>query len=130
MVRQGSYVSKPFNLQNGLKQGCVVAQNLFSVFFIMKLNDANSGLDDNDAVYIRYRLDSCFFNLRCLKAYTKTSEFMARELLFPYDAALLAPVAYLHSGKCGIFQGRRPQRGGKFESELQLVIIRFKTSNL
>ena len=38
--------------------------------------------------------------------------------------------AYLHSGKCGIFQGRHPQRGGKFENELQLVIIRFETSNL
>ena len=90
MVRQGNDVSKPFNIQNGVKQGCVLAPTLFSVFFSMMLNHANSGLDDNDAVYIRYRLDGCLFNLRRLKAYTKTSELMVRELLFADDAALLA----------------------------------------
>ena len=56
----------------------------------MMLNHAFQDLDDEDAVYIRYRLDGNLFNLRRLKAHTKTLQVLVRELLFADDAALVA----------------------------------------
>ena len=90
MVRQGNDLSKPFVIQNGVKQGCVLAPTLFSLFFSVMLKNATSDLDDDEAVYIRYRLDGCLFNLRRLKSYTKTTQCLVRELLFADDAALIA----------------------------------------
>ena len=89
-VRLGNDLSQPFSICNGVKQGCVFAPTLFSVFFSMMLNHAFQDLDDEDAVYIRYRLDGNLFNLRRLKAHTKTLQVLVRELLFADDAALVA----------------------------------------
>ena len=48
------------------------------------------GLYGGNAVYIRYHLDGSLFNLRRLQAHTKTLERMFRNLLFSYDAGLVA----------------------------------------
>ena len=48
------------------------------------------GLDGDNAVYIRYRLDGSLFNLRRLQAHTKTLEQLFRDFLFADDAALVA----------------------------------------
>ena len=89
-VRLGNDLSQPFSICNGVKQGCVLAPTLFSVFFSMMLSHAFQDLDDEDAVYIRYRLDGNLFNLRRLKSHTKTLQVLVRELLFADDAALVA----------------------------------------
>ena len=47
-------------------------------------------VDDEDAVYIRYRLDDSLLNLRRLQAHAKTLEQLIRVLLFADDAALVA----------------------------------------
>ena len=89
-VRLGNDLSQPFSICYGVKQGCVLAPTLFSVFFSMMLSHAFQDLDDEDAVYIRYRLDGNLFNLRRLKSHTKTLQVLVRELLFADDAALVA----------------------------------------
>ena len=89
-VRLGNDLSRPFEIRNGVKQGCVLAPTLFSIFFSTMLDHAFSETPDDDAIYIRYRLDGSLFNLRRLKSATKTSQLLVRELLFADDAALVA----------------------------------------
>ena len=88
-VRLNSDLSEPFPIGNGVKQGCVLAPTRFSIFFSMMLKQATEDLDDDDAVYIRYRPDGCLFNLRRLQAHTKTLEQLIHDLLFTDDAALV-----------------------------------------
>ena len=54
-VRQSSSdLSESFPIVNGVKQGCVLAPTLSSIFFSMMLQHATEDLDDEDGVYIRY----------------------------------------------------------------------------
>ena len=89
-IRLNSDLSEPFPVTNGVKQGCVLAPTLFSIFFSMMLKQATDDLEDEDFVYIRYRLNGSLFNLRWLQAHTKTYERLIRDLLFTDDAALVA----------------------------------------
>ena len=74
LIRLNSNLSESFPIVNGVKQGCVLAPTLFSIFFGMILKNAMEALDGDNAVYIRYRLDGSLFNLRRLQAHTKTLE--------------------------------------------------------
>ncbi|XP_063615914.1 uncharacterized protein LOC134789139 [Penaeus indicus] len=89
-VRLKSDLSEPFPIVNGVKQGCVLAPTLFSIFFSMMLKQATEDLEDEEAVYIHYRLEGSLFKLRRLHANTKTLEQLIRDLLFADDAALVA----------------------------------------
>ena len=89
-VRQRNDLSESFPIDNGVKQGCVLAPTLFTIFFSMMLQRATKDLTDQDGIYIRYRTDGSLFNLRRLQAHTKTLEKMICELLFADDAALVA----------------------------------------
>ena len=89
-IRLNSDLSEPFPIANGVKQGCVLAPTLFSIFFTMMLQQATADLDEDDGIYVRYRTDGSLFNLRRLQAHTKTKNHLFREMLFADDAALAA----------------------------------------
>ena len=72
-------LSGSFPIVNSVKQGFVLTPTLFSIFFSMMLKQVTEDLDDDGAVYIRYRLDRSQFNPRRLRAHTKTLE----QLLWP-----------------------------------------------
>ena len=83
----GSY-SEPFQVTNGVKQGCVLAPTLFSLMFSAMLMDAFK--DSDVGIKLRYRLDGKLFNLKRLQAKTKTRIESIRDFLFADDCALIA----------------------------------------
>ncbi|KAL6484915.1 hypothetical protein MHYP_G00069600 [Metynnis hypsauchen] len=87
-VLSGGEASDPFEISNGVKQGCVLAPVLFNLFFTCVLNHAIRDIEDG--VYLRYRLDGSLFDLRRLNAKTKTIERLILEALFADDCALMA----------------------------------------
>ena len=64
-VQNDGEFSDPFPMTNGVKQGCVLASTLFSMFSAM-LTDAFQ--DGDNGIPIRYRFDGKLFNLRRLQA--------------------------------------------------------------
>ena len=89
-VRLNGDLSEPFPISNSVKQGCVLAPTLFSVFFTMMLKQATTDLDEDEGVYVRYRLNGSLLNLSRLQAHSKTQERLIQNLLFADDAALVA----------------------------------------
>ena len=86
-IRQCTHTA-PFEISNGIKQGCVLAPVLFSLFFTCVLNHALKDL--NRGIYIKYRLNGFLFDLRWLRPKIKTVERLVTEALFADDCALMA----------------------------------------
>ena len=57
-VRHVNILSRSVTITNGVKQGCVLAPTLFTLFFSMMLQHVTEDLDDKDGVYIRFRTKS------------------------------------------------------------------------
>ena len=87
-VKHNGSLSGGFPISNGVKQRCVLAPTLFSIFFSIMLREAKEDLPDG--IYIRFRADGSLFNLRRLLAGTETIEKLTTDLLFADDCALLA----------------------------------------
>ena len=81
MKRNGS-LSGSFPISNGVKQGCVLAPTLFSIFFSIMLREAKE--DMPDGIYIRFRTDGVSSHAK------KNTEELINKLLFADDCALLA----------------------------------------
>ncbi|KAL8561420.1 hypothetical protein ACOMHN_037317 [Nucella lapillus] len=88
MVLSGAEASEPFEITNGVKQGCVLAPVLFNLFFTCIISHAVRDIEDE--VYIRYRMDGSLFDLRHLSAKTKTINKLILEALFADDCAFMA----------------------------------------
>ena len=87
-VKAAGETSDSFPVSNGVKQGCVLAPTLFSIFLSAMLEEAFRDLDEG--VYIQSRQDANLFNMSHFKAKTKTTQILVRELLFADDSALVA----------------------------------------
>ena len=78
MQNDGEF-SEPFEVTNGVKQGCVLAPSLFSMMFSAMLMDA---FQDSDT---GFPIDGNIFNLRRLQAKTKVQTDVLDELLYADD---------------------------------------------
>ena len=72
VVEDGSK-SEMFAVNNGVKQGCVLAPTLFSILFSVVLNDAFKNI--REGVRVEFRTTGGVFNLRRLQAKTKVSVY-------------------------------------------------------
>jgi len=90
-VSVGVEVSESFNVTNGVKQGCVLAPTLFSIFPSAMLDEALR--DMGDGIYIQSRQSADRFNVARFRAKTKITRIPMRELLFADDIALVAHFA-------------------------------------
>ena len=87
-VSVGGEVSESFSVTNGVKQGCVLAPMLLSIFLSAMLDEAFRDMEDG--VYIQSRQSADLFNVAYFRAKTKTTRILMRELLFADDTALVA----------------------------------------
>ena len=82
-VQNDGEFSEPFEITNGVKQGCVMAPKLFSMMFSALLMNA---FQDSDSGFpTRYRFYGNIFNLRRLQAETKVQTDVLDELLYADD---------------------------------------------
>ena len=77
-VRNGGEVSDTFAITNGVKQGCVLAPTLFSIFLSAMLEEAIK--DMRDGIYIQSRQNADLFTV----AHFSTS-VMALRVIFSND---------------------------------------------
>ena len=87
-VSIGGDVSDPFPINHGVKQGCVLAPNLFMLYLAAVLETKSVNL--SKGVYIRTPSDGKLFNLARLRAKTRVRTVCVRELLYADDSALVA----------------------------------------
>ncbi len=83
----GSFL-EPFPIKNGVKQGCVLAPTLFSIFFSLVLCFAFH--ESEDDIFLHTRSDGSLFILSHIRPNTKMHRVLVRELLFTDDATLTA----------------------------------------
>ena len=74
-VRNGGEVSDTFAITNGVKQGCVLAHTVFSIFLSAMLEEAFRDMGDGD--YIQSRQNADLFTVSHFRA-----NILVRELLF------------------------------------------------
>lgn len=80
--------SDEFEVSNGVKQGCVLAPTLFSIYLAAMLEVAFQ--DSTTGIYIQTRKDANLFSVAQFRAKTKTTLQIVRDLLFADDSALVA----------------------------------------
>lgn len=79
--------SDPFKVQTGVKQGCVIAPTLFSIYLYAVLHLVKQEL--SEGITLNYRIGD-LFNLQRLRAKTLTSKQSVLELQYADDNALVA----------------------------------------
>ena len=81
-------VSDPFEVNVGVKQGCVLAPAIFNIYLAAVTLLARYDMSFEDGIHFKYRFDGGMFNLRRLKAETKTRTAAIFELQYADDAAI------------------------------------------
>ena len=80
--------TEPFEVRTGVKQGCVIAPTLFSIF----ISTVSQLIKDKllEGVAVIYRLDKVLFDLKRLRAKIKTSTTSVVELQCADDNCVCA----------------------------------------
>ena len=86
-VSFGGSLSDPIAVVNGVKQGDILAPNLFAIFFAAVLLTALR--DNNTGIYIRYRTTGRLFNIRRLLAGTKVMTSLIIDLIYADDCDIV-----------------------------------------
>ena len=81
-------LSEPFSVNNGVKQGCVLAPTLFSLYLTVVLNQAFK--DHHQGVVLQCRPGADLFNVSQFKSSRSTTGAIVRELMFADDIAFVA----------------------------------------
>ena len=79
-------MSAEFGVKSIVKQGCILAPNLFGIFFALLLKHVFKR--STYGVCLHSRSDGCLFNISRLHAKTKTRTVTIRDLLFADNAAM------------------------------------------
>ncbi len=95
----GDLQSESFEVNAGLKQGCVLAPVLFNILLSAITCLFHRVMGHEDGVHVEYRLDGSLFNIRQLQARTNTKTRQICELQYAGDCASLAhsPDSMLHA---------------------------------
>ena len=86
-VRNEWEVSDTFSITNGVKQGCVLAPTLFSIFLSEMLEEAFR--DMGNGVCIQSRWNADLFTVSHFRAKTITTNILVRQLHFADNSALI-----------------------------------------
>ena len=87
-VIHGGKLSETFSVENGTKQGCVLAPLLFALYFAVMLKHA---LEEKCyGMPVSFRASGGLFNIRRFTAKTKLTTELICDLLFADDCALVA----------------------------------------
>ncbi|XP_076029860.1 uncharacterized protein LOC143018388 [Oratosquilla oratoria] len=81
--------SDPINVCTGVRQGCVIVPVIFNLYLAAVMIAAAQGISPEDGVSLSYRLDGNLFDLRRLKAPTKTTRDCVVELQYADDVAIV-----------------------------------------
>ena len=73
-------ISEPFKIDSGIKQGCVLAPTHFGISFSLMLTYAFGTA--SDGIYLHTRHNGKLFILKQLRAKTKVTCVLIREMLF------------------------------------------------
>lgn len=88
VVSGGGMETEPYGVHTGVKQGCVIAPTLFSIFISAIIH--LTGKDRPEGVRITYRFDGQLFNINRFRAKGRTTTTSINELQYADDNALVA----------------------------------------
>jgi len=86
---QAQVSSDRFPVQNGIKQGCISAPTLFSLYLVGAMLEV-AFKDVSKGVYIHTGHDANIFKVSQFKSQTRTIRVLVREMLFVDGSALVA----------------------------------------
>ena len=83
-------LSKLFNYNSGVKQGCKLAPTLFGIYAAILLLLAFKDIKHDHSILIRFRTNGKFFDLRRLKSKSKVLYDFIREAQYADDIAIMS----------------------------------------
>ena len=86
----GGEETSTFNVELGVKQGCVIAPVLFNIYLAAATTLFREKIPPGHGIGLTYRLDRNLFDLRRLQARTKTSQYEVFELQYADDCVLVS----------------------------------------